>query len=112
MLISGQDDARLTCQGVAGFLDVKVKALTFSTRGRGGKPKFCWSQLDPASFALSETTEHSNRFEVPQNLWELRLAQVDSIHSVQVVTRGGEETLGDICEHILDEVSTRGVRKP
>ena len=74
---------------MADFIGARVEELTFETLG---------SKVDQ--------DDGNTVVEVSQRQWELRLAGVGSLDGVQVITRDGDKTLGDVCRRVMGNVAT------
>ena len=94
MTLSAADDENVANQRVTDFIGARAEELTFETLG---------SKVD--------NDDDNTAVRVSQRQWELRLAGVGCLDGVRVITRDGDETLGNVCRHVMGTVATEGQRE-
>ena len=81
-------------QRVTDFIWARGEELTFETQ---------WSKVGQ---------DNGNTVvEVSQRQWKLRLAGVGSLDGVRVITRDGDETLSDVCKHVMGNAAAGGQKE-
>ena len=82
LTLSAADDENVANQRVTDFVGARAEELTFETLG-----------------STVDNDDSNTVVRVSQHQWELRLAGVGCLDGVRVITRDGDETLGDVYRH-------------
>ena len=91
--LSAADDVNVVNQQVTDFIGARGEELTFETQG---------SEVDQ--------DDGNTVVEVSQRQWEPRLTGVGSLDGVRVIT-DGDETLSDVCKHVMGNAATGGQKE-